>query len=42
MGIAPRNECSCGSQQFCRADYFVIEQHLRRYTQTTSNNPQPF
>jgi 4-amino-4-deoxy-L-arabinose transferase-like glycosyltransferase len=23
-------------------DYFVIEQHLRRYTQATFNNPQPF
>jgi hypothetical protein len=23
MGIAPRNECSCGSQQFCRADLSV-------------------
>ncbi len=23
-------------------DYFVVEQHFRRYTQTTFNNPQPF
>jgi hypothetical protein len=23
-------------------DYFVVEQHIRRYTQSTFNNPQPF
>jgi toxin ParE1/3/4 len=30
MGIAPRNECSCGSQQFCRADYVIFYEPIEQ------------